>query len=572
MTTLRMEGQPRPAASRFGPGREIGRWAVDAADLARGAEAVGEALERVAEPFVVLGAGPEWTMARAGGWADSQSPDGPTHPVLAYVPAVHPSGLGDPAFLAAHGLAWPYVTGAMANGIASEALVESISRVGGLGFFGAAGLPPARVEAAIDRLESSLGVRSGEASGDWNPARPVYGFNLINSPSEPMLEESVVDLYLRRGVRLVEASAYLALTPALVRYRLSGIHRAPDGGIVTPNRVVAKVSRVEVATRFFSPAPEKYVRELVARGALTAEQAELAESVPMAVDLTAEADSGGHTDNQPFIALVPTMLALRDEIQSKYGYAEPLRVGAGGGLGTPAAVAAAFAMGVAYVVTGSVNQACVESGASDAVRAMLAGARQADVAMAPAADMFEMGVKLQVLKRGTMFPMRAAKLYEAYRAHERWSDIPEAQRAVFEKEYFRAGFDEIWIKTRSFFAERDPRQVEKGDRDERHRMALVFRWYLGLSSAWANQGDPSRVVDYQVWCGPSMGAFNEWAKGSFLEAAGERRVDLIALNLLHGAAALTRKRIMRAQLGCAPPGLRAARPRTMPELRALLNS
>ena len=29
--------------------------------------------------------------------------------------------------------------------------------------------------------------------------------------------------------------------------------------------------------------------------------------------------------------------------------------------------------------------------------------------MAPAADMFEMGVKLQVLKRGTMFPMRAAQ-------------------------------------------------------------------------------------------------------------------------------------------------------------------
>jgi NAD(P)H-dependent flavin oxidoreductase YrpB (nitropropane dioxygenase family) len=50
------------------------------------------------------------------------------------------------------------------------------------------------------------------------------------------------------------------------------------------------------------------------------------------------------------------------------------------------------------------------------VREMLAQAEQADVIMAPAADMFEMGVKLQVLKRGTMFAMRAAKLYELYRA------------------------------------------------------------------------------------------------------------------------------------------------------------
>ena len=41
-------------------------------------------------------------------------------------------------------------------------------------------------------------------------------------------------------------------------------------------------------------------------------------------------------------------------------------------------------------------------------------------------------------------------------------------------------------------------------------MALVFRWYLGRSSHWANAGEPSRTVDYQVWCGPAMAAFNEW--------------------------------------------------------------
>ncbi len=44
-------------------------------------------------------------------------------------------------------------------------------------------------------------------------------------------------------------------------------------------------------------------------------------------------------------------------------------------------------------------------------------------------------------------------------------------------------------------------------------MALVFRWYLGQSSRWANAGEPTRKVDYQVWCGPAMGAFNEWTQG-----------------------------------------------------------
>ena len=75
--------------------------------------------------------------------------------------------------------------------------------------------------------------------------------------------------------------------------------------MVTPHRVVAKVSRTEVARKFFAPAPAKMLAELVARGDLTEEQARMAETVPVAQDLTVEADSGGHTDNRPAITLLP---------------------------------------------------------------------------------------------------------------------------------------------------------------------------------------------------------------------------------------------------------------------------
>src|SRR6266446_4222564 len=77
-----------------------------------------------------------------------------------------------------------------------------------------------------------------------------YGFNLIHSPNEPDLENAVVELYLRRGVRLVEASAYLDLTLPVVKYRVAGIRPGPDGIPMTPNRIIAKVSRVEVASKF----------------------------------------------------------------------------------------------------------------------------------------------------------------------------------------------------------------------------------------------------------------------------------------------------------------------------------
>ena len=282
-------------------------------------------------------------------------------------------------------------------------------------------------------------------------------------------------------------------------------------------------------------------------GDITAEQAELVTQIPMAQDLTVEADSGGHTDNRPAITLLPTIIALRDRMQEQFSYSMPLRVGAAGGIATPASAAAVFAMGAAYIVTGTVNQACVESGSSDIVRKMLTEAEQADVIMAPAVDMFEMGVKLQVLKRGTMFAMRGNKLYELYRTYDSIESIPDKDRQSLEKSIFHAPFTEIWEKTREFFMQRDPDQIKRAKDDPKHKMALIFRWYLGLSSRWANTGVPERQVDYQVWCGPAMGAFNEWVKGSWLESPVNRKVVTVAMNLLYGATVMTRINNLRNQ-------------------------
>ena len=442
--------------------------------------------------------------------------------------------LGDPGFRADHRLRYAYMAGAMANGIASIELVEALAGAGMLGFFGAAGLDLPRIEAAIERLQRSLAAES-------------FGFNLIHSPNEPDLEAATVSLYLRKGIRLVEAAAYLRLTLPVVRYRVAGIFRDAEGRVAAPNRIVAKVSRAEVAAQFLSPPPEELLNELVRSREITPEQAQMAADIPVAQDVTAEADSAGHTDNRPLVTLLPTLLSLRNRLQQKYAFALPLRVGAAGGLSTPGALAAAFAMGAAYVATGSVNQACVESGASEGVRRLLAQAEQADTAMAPAADMFETGVKVQVLKRGTMFPMRAAKLYELYRVYSGLEMLPAAERANLEKQFFRTSLEAAWQRTRDYFLKRDPRQVERAERDAKHKMALVFRGYLGLSSRWANAGDPERVLDYQVWCGPAMGAFNEWTKGSWLEKVENRRVAEVGLNLLYGAAVQMRGLALRNQ-------------------------
>ncbi len=540
------------ASAGFEP---IGWWLPDESPPQTGIEVLGDALVDVNRTLFVVHAKNGQAVGLGGRavlGADAASLEA-SYPLRAIAPALHPRQLGDPAFRAAHGLRYAYVAGAMANGIGSEEIVESMSRAGMLGVFGAAGLSAGRVESAIDRLQSTL----GEAA---------YGFNLIHSPQEPAWEAAIVELYLRRNVRLISASAYLDLTLPLIRYRVSGIHRDLDGRVVCPNRVIAKVSRVEVARRFFSPPPEAILRRLVDAGDITAQQVQLARRIPLATDLTAEADSGGHTDNRPLVALFPTMLALREEMQTKHAYAEPLRVGAAGGISTPSSAAAAFALGAAYVLTGSVNQACVEAGTSQTVREMLAEAGQADVIMAPAADMFEMGVKLQVLKRGTLFPMRAAKLYELYRTYASLEELPASQRQLLEKDFFRCPLETAWKETVDFFRSRDPGQITLAERDPKHKMALVFRSYLGQSSNWANSGEPSRKIDYQIWCGPAMGAFNDWARGSFLEKPDNRRVATIAKNILLGAAVLTRVQWLQAQGVEIPSTLRHFRPLQPSEL------
>jgi PfaD family protein len=178
---------------------------------------------------------------------------------------------------------------------------------------------------------------------------------------------------------------------------------------------------------------------------------------------------------------------------------------------------------------------------------MLTETRQADVTMAPAADMFEMGVTVQVLKRGTMFPMRAARLYDIYRNCTGLESIPAAEREKLEKTMFLAPLEDIWQDTRTYFLKRDPKQVERAERDPKHRMALVFRWYLGQAAHWAKDGNPARRMDYQVWAGPSMGAFNEWVADSFLAKAEQRAVVTVARNILYGAAVLGRAAMLRSQ-------------------------
>ncbi|MGD8650057.1 MAG: 2-nitropropane dioxygenase, partial [Desulfobacterales bacterium] len=224
--------------------KPLGWWQPAKNQPTAGHQALSDGIKRVIHPFFLINCNGKMTVSMEGtATIGNNKPSGSdVMPLIGYAPALHPKDLGDPLFKKAHDLRYAYVVGAMANGITSVEMVEEAGRCGMIGFFGAAGLLTYQIEAAIDLLQDRMGSQS-------------FGMNLIHNPTDPELEAATVDLYIRRGIKLISASAYLDLTLPLVYYRVNGIHRDNNGKVICPGKVIAKVSRVEVARKFLSPPP-----------------------------------------------------------------------------------------------------------------------------------------------------------------------------------------------------------------------------------------------------------------------------------------------------------------------------
>ena len=437
---------------------------------------------------------------------------------------VSPEDLGSPSFRSRHRLRYAYLAGSMYKGIASKELVVRMGKAGLLGFLGTGGL-------ALERIESDLLFIQHELRESG-----AYGLNLLASPMQPGLDEATVDLYLRLQVPRIEAAAFTQITAALVRYRAKGLTLNREGTIHIPNKILAKVSRPEVAEQFLSPPPDALVRRLVESGKITTQEASLVQRLPMADEICVEADSAGHTDRGVLHTLLPVMLRLRNQVVKSYAYPIQMYVGAAGGIGTPEAIAAAFVLGADFVLTGSINQCTVEAGTSETTKDLLREAGVQDTDIVPAGDMFEFGAKVQVFKKGLLFPSRAKKLYDLYRQYDSLEQIDPSTRAQLETRYFKRSFAEIFAETKEYYQRVLPQVIERAERDPKQKMALVFRWYFIHTNRLALRGDPAEKVDYQIHCGPAMGAFNRWVKGTGLEDWRNRHVDEIGIRLMRAAA------------------------------------
>lgn len=406
---------------------------------------------------------------------------------------ISPEHLGAATFRERYGLRRAYLLGSLYGGISGPEMLRAAARAGLLGFLGTGGL-------SFDQVDGKL----SELRTDSLPG-PVLGVNLLYRHGAPEEESALVELFLRHGVNVIEASGFPLVTPALVRFRLKG------------GRIIAKVSRADATSEFLAPPPERIVSQLLASGQVTEQEARAASARPMADDLCVEAAGGWLESTADLLTLLPTIQRLRDEAQMS-GFR--VHVGCAGGLGTPAAVAAAFLLGADFVLTGSVNQCSVEAATSAEAKDLLQGMHIHDIATAPWRDMFEFGVKARYLKRGVLFPARAARLYELWRVHQSAVELSDDTRQQVLGGYLG----------------NETTTTDLPGHDPKAQLAALFRHYFTRGLRLAIQGDKQHKIDYLIHCGPAMGAFNQFVAGTDLQPWRARTVEAISNALLQHAA------------------------------------
>ena len=164
------------------------------------------------------------------------------------------------------------------------------------------------IEKAINEIQGQVG-------------NSPFGVNLIHNPSEPQWEMDLTALLIRKGITIVEASAFMGLTEALVYYRCKGLARDEAGQVRVPNRIIAKVSRLEVAEKFMSPPDGRMLASLQAKSLLTVEEINPQREIPLCLSCNWPRQT--RCGRIPFVdnvLLFPAIESLARRMEDRFDY------------------------------------------------------------------------------------------------------------------------------------------------------------------------------------------------------------------------------------------------------------
>ena len=438
----------------------------------------------------------------------------------------HPAGkapvtpVGTPAkrrFVDDYRLTYPYVAGGIGYGISSRQMVEAAARNGILGFLDMTDRPLADVEADLNALTHALGEKHAR-----------YGCTISQGLSDEVSVDKLFELVNTYHVQVLEAHDDPQISEKLVEYRL----RTFDQRGEATNRLLIKTGNPVVLEEIMKPISETILLKLQQRGKLTAQQVERGRRMALATDVCVMADPGGLTSHGSPFVLLPHALMLRDQFTRQYQYEQPIHVGLGGGIGSPLAVQTALSMGADFVHTSSVNLCTVESGLHPYTKQLLQDISLEDTGYAPCSDfLFNPNKKIQVVKKGVLFPARANKLHDLFKQHTSVEEIDPKVIAQLEEKFYQKTLTSVWADIVQKRQE-TPDLITKALQNKKYYLYLLFQEYYHSSALWAVKGDASKVLNFQIPCGSELGALNRQLHATPMQAWADRSVAEIARWLL----------------------------------------
>lgn len=82
--------------------------------------------------------------------------------------------------------------------------------------------------------------------------------------------------------------------------------------------------------------------------------------------------------------------------------------------------------------------------------------------------------------------------------------MDDKTKKQIQEKYFYHSFESICKESRNYYSDSE---MGKAKNSPKQKMTLIFKWYFGLCTQLALNGDTVNRVDYQEYCSLSLRAF-----------------------------------------------------------------
>lgn len=422
------------------------------------------------------------------------------------------NGLGSLSFKKEYHTELAYAVGGIRDGISSGPMLKKLADSNILGYLGTKGLDIHETNRLLEDALNMVGLEK-------------IGVHVSCDVLKPEYSNQQLKLMIDKDIRRLQLSGYQRPDEWIYEYRIRNIRYSEKHKVVSPYKLLVCVNNLKAAEEFLKPIDKDYIKKMIELNKLTQIEAEMVAALPVCDDICID-NTGIGAGGFGWISSIKKLI---DRICTPHSLKKRVRVGICGGIGNPQMLAMAFFAGADFVMTGTINQCTVEAETSTHVKDLLQAAKENDFAFVPADDLFEFGEKMSVLKRGTLYPTRAQKVYDIYSKYASVDEISETDTKLLTEKYFGIGLQEMYQRIMGIVSETERILISE---QSKYKLGLIMKGYLQACFHQAQAGEKATEINYGIAVECDMADINRWLQGTDIEHWNRRSIDIIAKRIM----------------------------------------